>query len=240
VIVGNLPTTDGMSDTVGQGSLLILDRSGKIVQDLTSVTLLDGPWDLAMVEIGPIAQVFVSNVLSGTITRLTLLTGPGPSQVRILSETQIAHGYTHRFDPNALVIGPTGLAYDLFTDSLYVASTGDNAIYRISDASFRSVDESLGTLVYTDNVHLHGPLGLLLAPNGHLITANGDAVNVGGMQNELVEFTKTGEFVAEYQVDPGPGGGAFGVAVEILPSGIRFAAVDDDANTAIVWRLPAK
>jgi len=45
-----------------------------------------------------------------------------------------------------------------------------------------------------------------------LITANGDAINPGGTQNALVEFTPQGQFVAEFQVDPGPGGGAFGLA----------------------------
>jgi len=46
----------------------------------------------------------------------------------------------------------------------------------------------------TINVHLHGPLGLLLAPNGDLITANGDAVNSDANQpSELVEFTPSGQ-----------------------------------------------
>lgn len=237
VIVGNLPTTDGMSDTVTKGSLAILDRHGKVLMDLASATTLDGPWDLAITEEGPLAQVFVSDVLNGTVTRLDLLTTFYPSEVKLLRVTQIASGYTHRFDPNALVIGPTGLAYDAFSDTLYIASTGDNAIYRVSSARERTSSAGIGTLVYTDSVHLHGPLALVLAPNGHLITANGDAVNAGGNQNELVEFTKGGKFVAEYQVDPGAGGGAFGLAVETRGGGIRFAAVDDDANTVTIWHL---
>ena len=45
--------------------------------------------------------------------------------------------------------------------------------------------------------HLHGPLGLVLAPNGDLITANGDAVNpIPTPPSELVEFTPAGKFVA--------------------------------------------
>ncbi len=36
-------------------------------------------------------------------------------------------------------------------------------------------------------MHLHGPFGLVLAPNGDLITANGDAVNGDPTQpSELV------------------------------------------------------
>jgi len=40
-------------------------------------------------------------------------------------------------------------------------------------------------------------------------------VNPGpaGSQNLLVEFTPAGQFVSQFQVDPGPGGGAFGLAI---------------------------
>jgi DNA-binding beta-propeller fold protein YncE len=154
----------------------------------------------------------------------------------LLSETTIASGYTWYFSPTALVIGPTGLAYDATSDVLYVASTGDNAIYSIASAKARTTDGGVGTLIYSDSVNLHGPLGLLLAPNGDLIASNGDAVNAGGMQNELVEFTITGSFVADYQVDSGAGGAAFGIAVLQTAGGIRFAAIDDDTNSVTVWR----
>jgi hypothetical protein len=41
---------------------------------------------------------------------------------------------------------------------------------------------------------LRGPLALALAPNGDLITANGDAVNGDPTQpSEIVEFTKCDE-----------------------------------------------
>jgi len=237
VIVGNLPTTNGSSGTVHQGSLVVLDRWGKVVLDLANETFLDGPWDLAIGEEGTTAQVYVSSVLDGTVNRLDLVTGPGPSEVKLVSETQIAYGYTFRFDPNALVIGPTGLAYDASSDQLYVASTGDNAIYSIAHAKNQVINVFQGMLVYTDSVNLHGPLGLLLAPNGDLITSNGDAVNAGGLPNELVEFTKAGTFVASYQVDSGAGGAAFGIAVQTTSSGIRFAAIDDDTNTVTIWHM---
>ena len=74
-------------------------------------------------------------------------------------------------------------------------------------------------MVYQDNAHLHGPLGLLLAPNGDLITANGGAVNPGGTQNDLVEFTRRGQFVANFQVDSGAGGGSFAIAVRDRKAG---------------------
>ncbi len=163
VVVGSLPTQDGTSATVGRGSLTVLDRWGNLVLDLSRTTLLDGPWDLTIVEDGNKAHVFVCDVLTGTVTRLNLITEPGSNGVLLGGATRIASGYTHRFDPAALVIGPP-VSLDAATDTLYVASTGDNAIYRVSSAKGRTTDGGTGALVYTDSVHLHCPLALVLAP----------------------------------------------------------------------------
>jgi hypothetical protein len=236
VLVGNHPTTDGTSATVQQGSLLVIDRFGHLVSTLTDASLLDGPWDLTVNEQGDFAQVFVSNVLSGTITRLDLSTDD--DHFHVAGAAQIAHGYTHRTDPAALVIGPTGLAYDQERDVLYVASTRDYEIFAIPFARELREDAGQGRVIYKDDTHLHGPLGLALAPNGDLITANGDAVNTGGTQNSLVEFTPQGKFVAQFQFDPGASGGAFGLAFSSGNDDVRFAAVDDDQNTLDIWNLP--
>lgn len=84
---------------------------------------------------------------------------------------------------------------------------------------------------------MHGPLALVLAPNGDLITANGDAVNPDPNQpSEIVEFTPSGRFVAQLPVDSsGQQGGAFGIALAVEDNQIRFAAVDDIFNTLEVW-----
>ena len=58
----------------------------------------------------------------------------------IRSATRIGSGYMHRFDSAALVIGPTGLAYDARNDTVYVASTGDNEIFAIGQARNRSTN----------------------------------------------------------------------------------------------------
>jgi len=136
-----------------------------------------------------------------------------------------------------VVVGPTGLAYDPDHHTLYVASTADNKIFAIGDADDRNSSAGTGFLVFQDQNHLHGPLGLVLAPNGNLITANGDAVNPGGTPNELVEFTPQGRLVAEYQMDAGAPGGAFGIASIVSQGSIRFASVDDDLNTVTIWNL---
>ncbi|HLN32939.1 MAG TPA: TIGR03118 family protein [Gemmataceae bacterium] len=233
VIVGNVPTaTNG---TAEQGSLLILDKNGNVVQTLTDSALLNGPWDLAINDEGTHAEVFVSNALSGSITRINLSIPNGGTPI-VESETQIASGYAHRLDPNVVAVGPTGLAFDSVNDILYVASTDDNAIYAIPNAAIATQDNGTGKLIVKNNPHLHGPLGLVLAPNGDLIAANGDAVNPDPNHlNELVEFTPKGQFVAQFQLDAGNAGAAFGVAVSVADGQIRFAAVDDNTNTLDVW-----
>jgi hypothetical protein len=229
VMVGNVPTTNGMSDTVMPGSLLIISPKGALVDTLTSSTLLDGPWDLAVQATGNSALVFVSNVLSGTVTRLNISVERGTPTVTGM--TQIASGYLHRTDPAALVVGPTGLLFDSGKDLLYVASTGDNEIFSIANAATTTTDNGMGTVVYNDPAHLHGPLALALAPNGNLLTSNGDAVNPDPTHNsEIVEFTPSGSFVDELQVDPVVGA-AFGIAV----SNGELAAVDDNTNTLRIY-----
>src|SRR5271166_6479017 len=136
----------------------------------------------------------------------------------------------------AFEIGPTGLVYVAMTDTLYVASTGDNAIYAISHAGKTMTDQGTGAVVYQDATHLHGPLGLALAPDGNFITSNGDVINSDPNQpSEPVEFTLKGKFVGQFSLNPAQGG-AFGVATS-PPSQHRFAAVNDITNSLQVWRV---
>jgi len=91
-------------------------------------------------------------------------------------------------------------------------------------------------VIYQDNEHLHGPLGLVLAPNGDLITANGDAINPDPNHfSEIVEFTPTGQFVGQFQIDPVVGS-AFGLGVTVRNNHILFAAVDDNTSVLEEWK----
>ena len=235
VLVGNLPTTDGTCTTIGQTSLLIIDRNGKLVTTLTDHTLLDGPWDLTVNNVGNRAQVFVSNVLNGTVTRINLKTTHS-GKIAIESMTRIASGYGFACNSAAAVVGPTGLAYDRSKAILYVASTSDNEIFAVPGAGHADSDQGTGSVIYQDNEHLHGPLGLALAPNGDLITANGDAINPPdpSHNSEIVEFTPEGQFVSQFQIDP-VAGSAFGLAVERRHGKILFAAVDDNTSFLDEW-----
>jgi hypothetical protein len=247
VVVGNVPVKNG---TPGQGSLQIFDHNGKLVTALNDSSLLDSPWDLSVNDKGSQAQIFVSNVLSGAVTRLDV--SVSTTQVTVTDKFQIASGYGRAPNASAVVVGPTGLAYDPERDVLYLASTDDNKTFAVANAGGRTSSAGQGSVVFSDPQHLHGPLGLVLAPNGDLITANGDAVNAGGTPNDLVEFTPQGFLVATYQLDGGAPGAAFGIAISASQSnasqgdegngsqGLKFAAVDDDLNTVTVWTLGSK
>jgi hypothetical protein len=91
-----------------------------------------------------------------------------------------------------------------------------------------------------DDAHLRGPLGLVLAPNGDLIAANGDAVNPDPNQaSELVEFTPSGQFIGEFSIDPMQGG-AFGLAVTNFGGILRLASVEDVTNSVDVWTFDTR
>jgi hypothetical protein len=235
VVVGSVPTTDGTCHTIRQGSLLIIDRHGNLVTTLSDNTLLDGPWDLTVHEQGNYAKVFVANVLSGTVTRVNLkLKEDGKLVVESL--TQVASGYGTACNAAAVVVGPTGLAFDASQDVLYVASTDDNEIFAVRGAGHADGDHGPGRVIYQDNEHLHGPLALALAPNGDLITANGDAINPDPSHfSEIVEFTPEGQFVGQFQIDPVVGS-AFGLAVVRSRGSILLAAVDDNTSVLDEWR----
>lgn len=260
VIVGNVPSTPNPTSTcpppggpptlgqccvlqadVGQGQLTVLDNRGHIVAVLNDLPYVDGPWDLTLDDVGDRARLYVSNVKSGTVSRIDLRVDW--DRVKVESQKTIASGYEVACNAAAFVVGPTGLARDVKRDLLYVASTMDNTIYVVKDASERSTSDGTGKVVVAGppsgpEQHLRGPLGLVRAANGDLISAQGDAFNGDpNFPSEIVEFTKNGKFVDQISVDPGQGG-AFGIALEQRkddPGRFRFAAVDDNVPDLLVW-----
>ena len=237
VLAGSLPTTDGTSSTIQPGSLLIIDKNGQLVGELTNAQFINGPWGMAVSDHGGTAQVFYSNVLAGNVVRLDVAF-KADGTFTIQNAVIIASGYAHRTDPAALVLGPSGLLFDAARDLLYVANSADNTIYAVRNAGQLQSSNGVGTVVYTDAVHLHGPLDLVMAPNGDLIVANSDGFNPDPNQpSELVEFTTDGKFVTQFSVDAN-NGGAFGIGLATEGTRaqvLRFAAVDDNANKLTIW-----
>lgn len=232
VVVGNFPSTDGSCQNSSAGSILVIDKNGNLLSTITD-PLIQGPWDSALFDRFGSAKLFVANGLNGTVIRIDL--DVDQNSVSVKKITQIASGYTAQCDPVTFVDAPTGLVYNAKKDVLYVASSGDNSVYAVYDAGDRHHDGGRGNLVYTDPVHLHGPLGMAMAPNGHLIVSNNDSINSDPNQpSELVEFTVDGEFVRQISVDPAQGG-SFGLAISTKHHISTLAAVDDATNLFLIW-----
>jgi predicted lipoprotein with Yx(FWY)xxD motif len=232
VVVGSLPTTNGKTATAKYGCLIVLDSEGKAIQTIAGKNI-QGPWDSTSVSEGSKTSLFVSNALNGgaakgihtidnsTVLRIELESGEG-QMPKVLGETVIADGIPWVDSAEALVLGPTGLAL-ASNGTLYVASTDGNKIFAISEAMTRTTAAAKGGTVLTEGGHLKEPLGMVLAPNGNIITTNGGDGN-------MVETTPAGRQVAVQTADKKTGAGSlFGLVVGPAGKGIYF--VDDGENT---------
>jgi len=210
----------------GPGCLIVLDQFGQVRKTITGHGI-DGPWDMTALDGGGISELFVTNVLGGilgpanpnggTVQRLVITSGPGEAP-EVVKSTQIGSGFSARTDPAALVIGPTGVG--LGPDgTLYVADTANSRIAAIPHAVTRFKDDGTGSTVSEGNA-LNFPLGLAIAPNGHILTVNGGDGN-------MVETRPDGMQVATVTVDNNQGGGGnlFGLAVKPGADAVYF--VDD-------------
>lgn len=237
VIVGSLPTTDGTSATAQAGCLIVLGSRGQVVRTIAGGPI-NGPWDMTAVDHGPLTTLYVTNVLGGTVAAGTQANGQGNvvdggTVVRIqlrtiphagpvvVDEDVIATGFPERTDPDALVIGPTGVALGR-DGTLYVADTQDNRIAAIPAAPFRHLPAQNGGQTVSSGGDLNAPLGMTLAPNGDILTANGGDGNI-------VETTPAGAQTDIAADGPGGAGVLFGLTVPPRFDGIPF--VDDGDNT---------
>lgn len=231
VVVGSLPTSNGKAETAEAGCLIVLDSTGHVVQTISGPPI-NGPWDMTSVDQGNSAStLFVTNVLNGTVASGETPTDGG-TVVRIGVRIRdhrgpqfgapevIAEGFPERTDPAALVIGPTGVGLGE-EGTLYVADTQGNRIAAVPNALHRQTPLGEGGVTVAKGGYLNNPLGLAIAPNGDILTANGEDGN-------LVETTPVG---AEFQpLDTGAGGGGlFGLTVAPHNQGVLF--VNDSENT---------
>jgi hypothetical protein len=237
VIVGSLPTRDGTAATAKAGCLLVLDNHGKVRETIADKAI-NGPWDMTASEHGNTADLFVTNVLNGTVAaggavvnrgtvvRIRLRLPRGDDSLPVASRpVVIGSGFAEHTDPAALVVGPTGLTLGRRDHTLYVADTASNRISAIPDASTRTRTAFTGADL-TSGGHLNNPLGLALAPNG-------DVLSVNAADGQIVETTPAGAQVATMTLDSTgtpPGSGAlFGLALTPDHRGVYF--VDDATNT---------
>jgi len=217
VVVGSLPTTNGMSATAKAGCLIVLDSNGHPVSTIAG-SQIQGPWDMTSVSHGSTTTLFVSMALNGgakqgvhtdknsTVLRILLRSGPGQPP-KVLSEQVIADKIPWIDSPEALVIGPTGVAL-ASNGTLYLADTLDNRITAIPQAATRTTAAEGGGTTVSGGGHLKQPLGLALTPSGNILTTNAGDGN-------LVETTPAGKQVAVRTADTKTGAGSlFGLVVK--------------------------
>ena len=244
VIVGSTPSEDGTTGTKGSGCLIVLDSHGKLAGTLMGPDI-DDPWgNMALIDKGSKATLFVSNAGFGigtadgsppvvdkaTVARIDLEIADGkpPKAVR---ETVIGDGFGAQADKGVFLIGPTGLALGQDGTTLYVSDAIGNRIVAIPDAATRTTSAGQGTLVTKDGL-LKRPLAMVMAPNGHLLVTN-------ALNGQVVEIDPaTGKQLYARWIDtdraqtPPGSGDLFGIAM--TPNGDGFYYVEDDMNTVVL------
>ncbi len=230
VVVGSLPVSDNGSGTPMAGCLIVLDSHGTPVETWAGHGI-NGPWDMTSVQLfGPFAEMFVSNVLNGTVAaagnvvdqgtviRLGIFDPPGRPPV-LFAASPVATGFAEQLNATALVLGPTGVALEP-DGTLAVADTVHDRIAVVPYATSRFFPATGGGMTLSQGGALNGPLGLIRVPNGDLVTVNANDGNA-------VELTPWGAQVDAPTIDPfNSGGDLFGLAV--APGGRGLLFVDDN------------
>jgi hypothetical protein len=249
VIVGSTPSKDGTTATKGDGCVIVLDSTGKLVSVWSGPSIND-PWgDMAVVDDGSTATLFISMagfaipgpdvidpktklpvvVRKSTVLRLELSIPQGKPP-ELVSQTVVGDGFAARADRDNFLLGPTGLA--LAPDhTLYVTDGLDNVITALPDATTRNDSAGVGKIV-TQGGLLAWPLAMIWSPEGHLLVCN-------GKDGRLVEIDPVAgkqiyaQWINNDQAQSPPGNGdLFGIALS--PDKTGFYYVMDDVNT-LMW-----
>ncbi|RQZ87108.1 hypothetical protein DF053_17650 [Burkholderia cepacia] len=244
VIVGSTPSNDGTTNTKGAGCLIVLDPQGKIASTWSTPNIND-PWgNMAVVDRGDSATLFVSMAGFGvgradgnppvykqaTVLRLDLDVPAGKPPV-IKQETVVASGLGAQADKGVFLVGPTGLALSGDQKKLYVSDAIGNRIVEIDDPLTRDTSAGVGRQVTADGF-LRRPLALATAPNGHLLATNaqnGQVVEIDPVAGKQLYARWINTDKAQ---SPPGNGNLFGIAM--TPEGDGFYYVADDINTLLL------
>ena len=244
VIVGSTPSNDGTTGTKGAGCLIVLDSNGKIAKAISSPNIND-PWgNMAVVDNGDHATLFVSNAGFGvggadgeppvfkeaTVLRLDLDIANGQAPV-VKRETVVASGFGAQADKGVFLVGPTGLALSADHKLLYVSDAIGNRINVIEEPLTRDTSAGVGRQLTADGL-LHRPLAMIATPQGHLLVTN--ALNGQVVEIDPVEAKQLyARWIDTDKAQTPPGNGdLFGIA--LTPAGDGFYYVEDDVNTLVL------
>jgi hypothetical protein len=224
VVVGSLPAPGGNASAARAGALSILNDRGHVVRTIAGGDI-NGPWDMSARDTGTRAVLFVTNVLNGTVAangttvhrgtvvRIMLRIQNGRTPV-VTSNQVIASGFAEHTDPNALVVGPTGVGLG-GNGTLYVADSNNNRVAAVPHALTRASALGGGGKTVAKGGKLNDPLGLAIAPNGDVITMN-------GADGNTIETTPGGRTAASKTLVRDGAGDLFGLAIAPAASGVYF------------------
>ncbi len=239
VVVGSLPTTAGgaLPSVDPAGCLIVLNDQGTPVETITNQDIV-GPWDLTVASTATSATLFVSNALGGntktdhgvpvagncTVVRLDLALSATSPPV-LASSAVIGKDYPWLANKAALVLAPTGLALGR-NGTLYVDNTMTSTISAIPRALTRTSAVTAAAATIASGGALNAPLGMTLAPNGDLVTVNGNNGNA-------VEISPHGKQVAVRTLVKNGAGDLFGITTTQAGD---LLLVNDGANALDLYR----
>ena len=200
--------------TASQANATVLIAPSGAVSMPFSTDVFAEPWSAIYATHAGNQVVYVSNVMTGAIDRITL---NGDAQA---SFTEIASGFSSNLGAPGSISAPAGLTYDAANDTLYVVDTNSNRVVALSSVTAIGTDGVLvsGTSfsgpsaasakVIASGAPLNGPLSGALLVNGDLVVGN--TLDPSGT-NLLIEISPTAGVVATKNVDTGAAGAIFGI-----------------------------
>jgi hypothetical protein len=213
----------------------VLDANGKLVENITGKPL-DRPFGQIYAPAKTAktgAAFYESNAGNGTIVRFNLSSS---------TADVIAKGFKVNHGMPGSILGPSGLAYDLKRDTLYIVDGANNTLVAFSKVStipaggikvgkggttFSGPMASRARLVFS-GAPLNAPISSALLFNGNLVIGN--TGNPSGT-NLMVEISRAGKMLDTLNVDTGASGSIFGmVATGTSAATTKLYFNDDNDN----------
>lgn len=215
----------------------IVSPDGQVV-----TALRGGPWhgpfgQAFSARAGPfgVAAFYESNALDGSIIRINIHSN-GFTFDKIVAGPDVNHGV-----PGS-ILAPSGLTYDSARDTLYIIDGNDlGRVYAIShvslvrpngiivssktDQCFFGPDARYGRQVY-HGAPLNAPISADLLYNGDLVLGN-------TFDNRLIQLSPSGRVMGVMNVDSGPPGALFGIAVQGTNADNTRIYFNDDNDNSI-------
>jgi hypothetical protein len=213
----------------------VLDSSGKLVQNISGKPLARpfGQIYAPAKSTATGAAFYESNAGNGTIVRFNLSSN---------TADVIAKGFAVNHGKPGSILGPSGLAYDLKTDTLYVVDGANNTLVGFSNVStipnggitvgkgaktFSGPSAKLARLVFS-GTPLNASISSALLFNGNLVIGNTGDPNG---KNLMIEISSTGKLLDVLNVDKGASGSIFGmVATGTSLANTKLYFNDDNNN----------